>query len=73
MSDTGRDLAQALFSANAAARYLGVSRSYFDDHIRPFISFVEMKPPTSKQSMPRYARTDLDAFWLARRKERKAS
>lgn len=65
--------APALFSADQAARYLGVSKSYFRDHVRPFIAMVEMKPPTGKQSMPRYARVDLDAFWTARRSERRAS
>lgn len=67
------DITPALFSANDAAKYLGVSRSYFDDHVRPFVPLVEMKPPTGKQPMPRFARADLDAFWGARRKEKRAS
>lgn len=63
----------ALFTPNDAAHYLGVSRSYFDDHVRPFLSVVDMRPPGGKQPMPRFARADLDAFWTARRKARKAS
>lgn len=63
----------ALLSANDAATYLGVSRRYFEEQVRPFVSVVDMKAPTSTQPMPRYAREDLDAFWRARRKDRKAS
>lgn len=58
----------ALLSANDAAHYLGISRSYFDDHVRPFVSEIDMRPPGGKQPMPRFARVDLDAFWEKRRR-----
>lgn len=57
---------QALFDPNEAARYLGVSRRYFDDHVRPLVPIVDMKPPKSKQPMWRFRRADLDKLIDAR-------
>lgn len=64
---------KALFDPGEAAKYLGVSRSYFDEHVRPHISIVDMKAPGGKQPMWRFARTDLDAFIASRRREKKSA
>jgi hypothetical protein len=63
----------SLFTAKQAAIYLGVSKTYFEAHIRPYLSFSDMRAPGSKKPMPRWARVDLDKFVATRRKERKAS
>lgn len=60
-------------NAAHAARFLGVSKSYFEDHIRPFVSYVDMRAPGSKKPMPRYARVDLEAFAEKRRVTRKSA
>lgn len=66
-------LEPSLLTASQAAAYLGVSKSYFEETIRPHLSFVDMRAPTAKKPMPRWTRSDLDAFIATRRKERKAS
>lgn len=67
MSDAGH------FNARQAAAYLGVSKTYFEDHIRPFVSFADLRAPGSKKPMPRWSRADLDAFVAKRRKDRKSA
>jgi len=63
----------ALLNVKQAARYLGVSRSYFFEHVRPYIAVCDMRRPGGKQAVPRWTRADLDAFIAARRKERKTA
>jgi len=63
----------ALFDLREAADYLGVSKSYFDDHLRKYLPVVDMKRPDAKQPMPRWAKADLDHFIDTRRKEKRAS
>jgi len=59
----------ALLDANDAARYLGVSRSYFDDHLRQQLPPpIDMRHAQSKQPMPRFQRSELDALIAARAK-----
>lgn len=56
-------VAPALLDANDAARYLGVSRSYFDDHIRRLLPPpIDMRHAQAKQPMPRWERAELDAL-----------
>ena len=64
---------RALLDVGEAAKYLGVSRSYFDDHLRALLPIVDMKAPGQKQPMWRFTKADLDAFIESRRRERKAS
>lgn len=66
-------LDSALLTAKQSAVYLGVSKTYFEAVIRPMLSFSDLRKPGGKKPMPRWARTDLDAFIKSRRKERKAS
>ena len=61
-------LHQELYDPSEAAAYLGVSRSFFDDEIRPLIPIVDMKSPKRKQPMWRFAKSDLDAFIASRRR-----
>lgn len=63
----------AHFSAKQAALYLGVSKTYFEDHIRPYVSFSDLRAPGSRKPMPRWSKVDLDAFVAKRRKERKSA
>ena len=62
-----------LLTARQAAAYLGVSKSYFEEHIRPLLPFSDLRAPGSAKPMPRWTRVDLEAFAATRRKERKAS
>lgn len=66
-------LEPSLLTAAQAALYLGVSKTYFETEIRPHISFVDMKAPSAKKPMPRWARADLDAFIATRHRTRRAS
>lgn len=59
---------KALFDPNEAAEYLGVSRSFFDDEIRPHIAVVDMKSPRRKQPMWRFDKADLDKFIASRKR-----
>lgn len=68
-----KDIDPELLNAKQAAKYLGVSKTYFERDIRPYIASVDLKRPDAKKPMPRWSRTDLDAFVAARRRERKAS
>lgn len=70
---TIKDIAPELLNARQAAKFLGVSKTYFERDIRPFISFSDLRKPGSKKPMPRWSRTDLATFIESRRKERKAS
>jgi hypothetical protein len=62
-----------LLSAREAAAYLGVSKSYFEESVRPYLSVVDMKDPKAKKPMPRWSRSDLEAFASSRRRERKSA
>lgn len=66
MSETKR-IEPALFEIGEAAKYLRVSRSYFDEHIRPLLPAVDLRAPGAKVPLIRYAKTDLDAFIASRR------
>lgn len=57
------------YNASEAARYLGVSKSFFEDHVRPLLTAThDFRAPGAKKPMPKYARADLDAWALTRRK-----
>lgn len=58
----------ALLTADEAARYLGVRRTFFDANIRPHIPETDMRAPNAQQPMPRFAIEDLDAFRASRRR-----
>jgi hypothetical protein len=62
-----------MFNAKQAAAYIGVSKSYFEESIRPMLSFSDLRAPGSKKPMPRWSRADLDAFVAKRRVERKSA
>lgn len=64
---------RALLDANEAADYLGVSRSYFDQTIRPLVPIVDMKDPKRTQPMWRFAVKDLDAFINSRKRNTEAA
>lgn len=57
-----------LYEIGAAAKYLGVSRSYFDEHLRKVIPMVDVRAPGARVPLIRYAKHDLDAFIASRRK-----
>lgn len=65
-----RKIEPAYFDARDAARYLGVSLSFFEDHIRPALSVHDFRAPGSKKPMPKYARVDLDAWAQSRKREK---
>lgn len=67
------DIAPGYLDADGARRYLDVSKTFFEDHVRKFIPVHDFRAPGSKRPMPKYSRTDLDAWALTRRKERKVS
>jgi predicted DNA-binding transcriptional regulator AlpA len=58
----------AFLTMRQAAEYLSVSRSYFIDHVRPSLAAHDFRAPGTRKPMPRWSRTDLDAWALARRK-----
>jgi hypothetical protein len=64
------DIAPGYLDADGARRYLDVSKSFFEDHIRPLLAVHDFKAPGSKKPMPKFARADLDAWAQTRRKER---
>lgn len=61
------------YNTHGAARYLGVSKTYFEDHVRPFVPVHDFRAPGSKKPMPKYSRTDLDEWARSRRREKVAS
>lgn len=67
------DVKPELLTARQAAIYMGVSKSYFEDHIRPHIAIVDVAREGAKQAMPRWSVTDLDGFIAARRREKKSA
>ncbi len=73
VSDPVRETGRELLNAKQAAFYLGVSKTYFEATIRPLLSFSDLRAPGSKKPMPRWSRTDLDAFVAKRRVERKSA
>lgn len=68
-----KDITPEMLNATQAAKYLGVSKTYFERDIRPYLSFSDLRKPGSKKPMPRWSVTDLTTFIESRRKERKAS
>lgn len=64
---------KVLLNSAECAKYLGVSRSYFDDEIRVLIPVVDMRSPRRKQPMWRWAKADLDAFIESRRRAKSAA
>lgn len=70
MSET-RKIHQELYDPNEAAAYMGVSRRFFDDAIRPHLPIIDMKSPKRQQPMWRFTKTDMDAFIASRRREKK--
>lgn len=72
MSDHKKpDIEPGYFDADGARRYLDVSKSFFEDHIRPLLPVHDFKAPGSKKPMPKFSRIDLDEWARSRRKERK--
>ncbi len=63
----------ALFDVRESARYLGVSVSFFQDSIRPYVTAVDLRAPGSKKPLPRWERSELDAFVVSRRPSRKSA
>jgi hypothetical protein len=51
-----------------AAKYLRVSVSHFNEHLRKLIPMVDMASPGSKVPVIRFAKADLDAFIASRRR-----
>lgn len=68
MSETRPKIEPALLEIGEAARYLRCSRSYFDEHIRPFVPMIDIRAPGAKLPMIRFAKVDLDAYIDSRRK-----
>lgn len=58
------------FDATEAARYLGVSVSFFEDHVRTALAVHDFRAPGSKKPMLKYTRADLDAWAGGRRREK---
>ena len=63
------EIAPAYLTDVQAAQYLSVSKSHFLSQIRQHVPHIDLKPPTSRRSIPRWHRSDLDTFAMARRKE----
>ena len=63
------DITPAYLTDRQAAQYLGVSKSHFLSQIRRHVPMIDLKPPTSRRSIPRWHRSDLDTFAMARRKD----
>lgn len=67
------EIAPGYFDADGARRYLDVSKSYFEEHIRPLLPVHDFRAPGSKKPMPKFSRDDLDEWARSRRRERKVS
>lgn len=52
----------------AAAAYVGLSVSAFDEIVRPFVPFVTLDTPNAKRPPVRWLQADLDAYLAARRR-----
>lgn len=63
---------QAYYDAGEAADYLGVSLSFFEDHVRKLLAEHDFRAPGSEKPMPKFSRQDLDA-WAATRRRVKVS
>lgn len=63
---------QALMTARQSARYLGVSKAFFESKIRPHIGCIDMRAPGNKKPMPRWEVAELDRFIVTRKKAQKA-
>lgn len=59
-----------LLSADEAAKYLGVRRSHFLEHIRPQIAIEYDLAAPGKRPLPRFDRADLDRWMLTRRRDK---
>lgn len=62
----------ALLTARQSAEYLGVSKSYFEEHVRPLLPIVSLAHADARQPMPRWAVADLDDYIAERRREKVA-
>lgn len=58
-----------LLTAKEAAALLKVSRTYFEQHIRPYVASVDLRSPGAKKPMPRWSRAALEAFTTTREKK----
>lgn len=65
------DIEPGYMDADGARRYLDVSRTYFDEHIRPILPVHDFRAPGSKKPMPKFSRGDLDAWAMTRRREKR--
>lgn len=52
-----------------AARYLGVSKTFFEEQVRPYIAHADLRAPGSKKPMPRWLPADLDEWVASRRRK----
>lgn len=67
------DVAPGYVDAAGAARYLNVSKTYFGDHVRQYVTEHDFRAPGSKKPMPKYAIADLDEWAQKRRVQARAS
>lgn len=63
---------QALLTARQSARYLGVSKAFFEAKIRPYIGCIDLRAPGKKKPMPRWEVVELDLFIATRKKAQKS-
>jgi hypothetical protein len=64
---------QSYYDIHEAASYLGVSESFFLEHIRPLLPAEhDFRAPSAEKPMPKLSRADLDA-WAKSRRRVKAS
>lgn len=63
----------ALFNVRQAAIYMGCSRAFFEENIRPYIPTVDLRRPGGEKPMPRWQRSELDRFIESRRPKAVAS
>jgi hypothetical protein len=65
---------KGLLTATEAARYLGVSRTFFLTSVRPYLKGeVNVAAPQRQKPMPRWTVADLDAWVAVRRTERRSA
>lgn len=63
-----------LLDVKAAARYLGVSRTFFLTVVRRLLpGEVDLRGPGSGKALPRWTVEDLDAYIATRRTDRRSA
>lgn len=69
MTDKTKLFHKELFDVGEAAKYLGVSRSHFDEALRKLLPVVDMGAAGKGTPLVRFAKSDLDALISKRRRE----